>query len=335
MQALNSQFRLASSALSSLGPYQNALPQATFNDWTQGRVVPFWGTNAGATVLPFQSWRHFKEAFAPELIARAVRESIIPVRKCIDPFGGSGTTALASQFLGIECSTVEVNPFLADLIEAKIGTYDPDLLASDLKYVVQTSHDRFLENLDSLQGMPATFVEPGVKGRWIFNKVVADRIASLLGAIAHLATESHRRLFRVLLGGILIEVSNVVVNGKGRRYRDGWEKRLRDEHDVNYLFCEAIRKAIIEIHQYKNRACITSHVLRGDCRKALPRGNDYDLVVCSPPYPNSFDYTDVYNVELWVLGYLTSKESNIQLRNDTLMFKFSELSPRLLILRMS
>jgi DNA modification methylase len=59
------------------------------------------GTNAGSIDLPFQGWRRFKEAFAPELIERAVHESIIPVHHLVDPFGGSGTTALAAQFLGI------------------------------------------------------------------------------------------------------------------------------------------------------------------------------------------------------------------------------------------
>lgn len=38
----------------------------------------------------------------------------------------------------------------------------------------------------------------------------------------------------------------------------------------------------------------------------------------SPPYPNSFDYTDVYNVELWTLGYLSSRTDNTTLRTATL-----------------
>jgi hypothetical protein len=42
-----------------------------------------------------------------------------------------------------------------------------------------------------------------------------------------------------------------------------------------------------------------------------------DLIVFSPPYPNSFDYTDIYNVELWTLGYLTSAVDNIKLRRST------------------
>ena len=42
-----------------------------------------------------------------------------------------------------------------------------------------------------------------------------------------------------------------------------------------------------------------------------------DIVIFSPPYPNSFDYTDIYNVELWMLGYLRSREDNTVLRNQT------------------
>jgi hypothetical protein len=43
-----------------------------------------------------------------------------------------------------------------------------------------------------------------------------------------------------------------------------------------------------------------------------------DLAVFSPPYPNSFDYTDVYNVELWTLGYLKSADESRSLREATI-----------------
>ena len=38
-----------------------------------------------------------------------------PIFSCIDPFGGSETTALACQFLGAAPTTIELNPYLADL----------------------------------------------------------------------------------------------------------------------------------------------------------------------------------------------------------------------------
>src|SRR5690606_15007669 len=44
---------------------------------------------------------------------------------------------------------------------------------------------------------------------------------------------------------------------------------------------------------------------------------DIDICVFSPPYPNSFDYTDINNVELWMLGYLKSAAQNKKLRTST------------------
>lgn len=60
-------------------------------------------------------------------------------------------------------------------------------------------------------------------------------------------------------------------------------------------------------------------MINGDSRTALQKVQEQaDLIVFSPPYPNSFDYTDIYNVELWVLGYLGSSADNRELRNQTL-----------------
>jgi len=290
----------------------------TFEDWTKRRSVPSLGTNAGADELPFQSWRHFKEAFAPELIARAVAHSKRPVSRCIDPFGGSGTTSLACQFLGVHPITMEVNPFLADLIEAKLVSYDTDALARDLGTIVRRSNIQASDLGEALVALPPTFIEPGVSSRWIFDRSVADRITGLLNAIDTLTNAEHRRLFRVLLGGILVEVSNVVVNGKGRRYRRGWERRNRDPQMVDELFCDAAQRAIGEVHRFGRRVCSSYDLHRGDSRELLGKASDCELAVFSPPYPNSFDYTDVYNLELWVLGYLTDSGSNQALRQSTL-----------------
>lgn len=287
-----------------------------FNEWTQQRSIDSLGTNAGADKLPFQSWRNFKEAFAPELVQRAISESAIPVRRAIDPFGGSGTTALACQFLGVLPTTVEVNPFLADLIEAKLSQYEADELAHDLGLIARRAQDGAAP-AGYFDALPATFVEPGVNGRWIFDREVALRIGELLNAIDSLVRSEHRRLFRVLLGGVLIETSNVIVSGKGRRYRRGWQSRRRSAASLDEAFFGSARTAISDIHRFASRRELGYELVRGDARTALRRGG-WDLALFSPPYPNSFDYTDVYNVELWALGYLTSNSSNRRLREATL-----------------
>ncbi len=291
----------------------------SFDEFTGHRRIATLGTNAGATSsLPFQAWRKFKEAFAPELIQRAISESKIDVARCVDPFGGSGTTSLACQFLGVQPTTVEVNPFLADLIEAKLSNYNADNIASDLGVVLRKANRRKGGVATAFKGAPPTFVEPGKEGRWIFDASVAARIAAIRSAIDDLPSAKHRRLFRVLLGGILTDVSNVIVSGKGRRYRRAWQELDRDPRSVDHKFSEAVKFAVAEIHAFGRRSCLSYDLLRGDARAVDFAGEKFDLAVFSPPYPNSFDYTDVYNVELWGLGYLSDSASNAHLRRSTL-----------------
>ena len=291
----------------------------TFSDWLDGRRPLHLSTNIGTDRIAFQGWRNFKEAFAPELVGQAYEETSRAlgrlVTSCIDPFGGSGTTALACQFLGVSPTTIEVNPYLADLIEAKLSAYDTDQLVADFSEVMKS---RYYEYVHPFPGAPATFVEPGVNGRYIFSRPVASRIASIRNGIMKVKDAAHRRLMLVLLGGVALPVSNVVVSGKGRRYRRGWESRQVRREEVDSAFSAAVIKAIYEIRRYQKRICASYQVLRGDARELIPTNGAYDLAVFSPPYPNSFDYTDVYNVELWVCGYLHSSADNRDLRLSTL-----------------
>lgn len=290
----------------------------SFDDWIGGRSIESIGTNAGSEVLPFQAWRHFKESFAPELIQRAINESAIPVHHCCDPFGGSGTTALACQFLGVRPTTIEVNPFLADLIEAKLVKYDPRSLARDYGALVRAANKRRIDPVKFYSSAPPTFVEPGVCGRWLFNKSVAARIAAYVASMPSIESVTNRRLFRVLLGGILVGVSNVVISGKGRRYRRRWNKLTFSASDVDEALCQSMETAAGDILTHAQRAEHRYSILRGDARRLIRHVKPAELFVFSPPYPNSFDYTDVYNIELWALKYLTETGDNTALRKATL-----------------
>ncbi|HSD16067.1 MAG TPA: hypothetical protein VLC71_02250 [Thermomonas sp.] len=289
----------------------------SFESWTRQRHLVSIGSNAGAEPLPFQGWHHFKEAFAPEVVARAVRQSERPIASCLDPFGGSGTTALACQFLGVAPTTIEVNPYLADLTEAKLCAYDVDDLALDFSRILRATSGR-TGSVARFANLPPTFIERASSERWIFDRVVAKRLGAYLDAIDALNRPHHRRLFRVLLGGMLIAVSNVVVNGKGRRYRRAWAERCIQPSTVDHLFRQRCQAAIAEIHEHRYRRYRGYTLLRGDCLTQIEASAPIDLSVFSPPYPNSFDYTDVYNVELWILGYLDGSESNHSLRKATL-----------------
>ena len=189
-----------------------------FREWTGDRSISTVGTNAGARSLPFQTWRPFKEAFAPEIVERAVSESVDPVRHIAGPFGGSETTALAAQFFGVKPTTIEVNPLLADLIEAKICPLDFDLASDAFGQVVECVARGCEPKRPVFPGASATFIEPGRDGRYIFSRAVARRLLAYRSAIELVRDEACQRLFRVVLGSTAIPASNVVVNG--------WSSRL-------------------------------------------------------------------------------------------------------------
>ena len=224
-----------------------------------------------------------------------------------------------ANFLGYVPVLAEVNPYLADLISAKLTTYpSTESLLSDLNAVLEASaHQDSGRTRRRFESSPPTFVEPGKKDRWIFNADVACRIEALLNAIEDLQ-EPARRLFRVLLGGILVDVSNVRVTGKGRRYRGGWRDKPALPDRVAELFAASANLAIEQIERFSNRLENSFDILEGDCRSNLRDIERCHLAVFSPPYPNSFDYTDVYNVELWILGYLNDWQDNLALRTATL-----------------
>ena len=299
-------------------PSRDQAPQSV-RDWLEGRQPEYLSTNAGTREAAYQGWRPFKEAFAPELIEQAVRETSTvlgrKVRSCLDPFGGSGTTSLACQFLGVNPTTIEVNPYLADLIEAKLSSYDVDRLIRDFDTVVSAPIGRVGS---PFAYAPATFVEPGVDDRFIFSKPIARRLASYADRIASVRSVVNRRLFRVLLGNIAVETSNVVVSGKGRRYSRNWQERDASPDSIDDAFKGAVLRAIYKISKFQSRKGKNFELIRGDARTSIPVRRKFDLVVTSPPYPNSFDYTDVYNVELWVCGYLKSYADNRKLRMRTL-----------------
>jgi hypothetical protein len=276
-------------------------------------------SNLPSIELPFQRWYKFKEAFSPVLVLECISRLGFKPASCLDCFGGSGTTPLTCQFLGIHPVAIEVNPFLADLIEAKLQIYDLATLLEDYAQVIEVSNrTRFdLRTIRSAQ-WPQTLVEPGMNGRWIFPREVFRQILSLRYAIEQVRSERNSRLLRVLLGSILLDLSNVYVNGKGRRYRLSWKDRQKQANEVLPAFTAAFNQAYADVSTYTGRQTGNFTLHRGDARTEVKSIQEVDLVLFSPPYPNSFDYTDIYNIELWTLGYLAERRDNRLLREATL-----------------
>lgn len=218
--------------------------------------------------------------------------------------------------LGIDSISIEVNPYLADLVQAKTTQVSSAAFCAEYEDLMSALE---ITRTDSLMpdGMPATFTEPGVKDRYVFSADVYQTARAIVRSTSKMSSD-HARLLKVLLGSTLVSNSNVTINGKGRRYRKGWESKQKSAQDLIGSLDSAVDVATEDLTKFAGLSRGNHTILRGDCRQALAKVHSADVVIFSPPYPNSFDYTDVYNLELWMLGYLGSGPDNRSLRNSTL-----------------
>jgi hypothetical protein len=157
-----------------------------------------------------------------------------------------------------------------------------------------------------------------VNDRYLFSKDVAARFFAYRVAIESLDDATTRRLLKVLLGATAVPASNALVSGKGRRYRRHWKETPVRPAAIDEMFEQGVLSALFDLRRFEARRCRDYEVLRGDARARLAEIEPADMAIFSPPYPNSFDYTDVYNIELWMMGYLNGAAENRQLREATL-----------------
>lgn len=294
--------------------------KSRLENWLGGREAVFLGTNHKSQTLPFQGWYRFKEAYAPEFVSEAIRTHPTNVELCLDPFGGSGTTALTCQMLGISSVSIEVNPFLADLISAKTTNYkDVQRLRGAVSVLLSrcASPDGDLEDWFT-STLPPTFLEPGLNGKWLFNHGIALFVQQAVKAICEDHDSETRRFLTIGMASQLVPLSNVSVNGKGRRYRNNWQLRKTTWASALENLSQQFEIMLRDVEDYSIDFSENATVVNEDIRTRLGNLPKFDVAVFSPPYPNSFDYTDVYNMELWIFKYINSRLENKHLRSSTL-----------------
>ena len=92
-----------------------------YNDYTEtyGRIMQF---NKNKQE-PIHRWYPFVEGYSKEFIQSIITENKDKnINCCLEPFSGSGTTALELQNLGIKCYSFEVNPLMYLIGKVKLET---------------------------------------------------------------------------------------------------------------------------------------------------------------------------------------------------------------------
>lgn len=267
------------------------------------------------TNLPRHRWYYYKEGFSPTLVEKAIEQTgVVKDDLIIDPFNGSGTTTLTASILGYKSVGIEVNPFTAFLSDVK----NKNAEISQLNRL----ENKLLKAVEKGKSSPllgfSTFSETDKLDKWLFNDSVLN---SFEGGWQHLYSISGtkiRKLARLALISSAMQNCNATRDGKCLRYRDKWKKKGYDKDSF-------IKSLILNLSNIKSDIQekpihVRSKIINGDCRNILKTSDklkNFRLCVTSPPYLNTFDYTDIYRPELFLGKFIKSKQALYDLRLET------------------
>ncbi|WP_197041001.1 hypothetical protein [Chondromyces apiculatus] len=235
-----------------------------------------------------------------ELLAEAPPDAVV-----LDPFCGTGTTALVCAERGIRAETTDINPFLLWLCEAKARVYT----AAEIAAV-----PRFAEHVARALGDRAASLAwtPTIHRieRW-WDEFTLQALGRGLAAIRALTPEAGRAVSDLLVVAFcrtLIERAQVSFGHQSMSFARGRGTALAAEPAAAVeAIVTAWERAVESVAQGAASPILMPPVSvlcdARNLRQKLP-DDRYDLVITSPPYPNRMSYIRELRPYMFWLGYL-------------------------------
>ncbi|MBK9249120.1 MAG: hypothetical protein IPM69_13655 [Ignavibacteria bacterium] len=263
--------------------------------------------------LPRFRWYGYKEGFSPNLVVEAINE--VGIEKddyILDPFNGNGTVTLTASINNIKSIGIEVNPFVAFMSRAKLENFSSEEFSKDIQNVLSSA----LLGKKSKLSTYSTFSEESGKSKWLFNSDVLNSFEGGWQSLKKFST-AKKSIFQLSIIGAAMDNCNAVKDGKCLKYRSNWEqKNFSVQSFINSLE-KRLQKNVSDLKDLFIPHQAT--IINADSRQIIKSiQNEFKLCITSPPYLNSFDYTDIYRPELFLGKFINSSYELKQLRFKTI-----------------
>jgi len=246
--------------------------------------------------------------FPPQIPAKAISALSLPGDVVMDPFGGSGTTAVEAVRLGRRAISVDANPLSAMVGRVKTLALREEALASLAE--LQTAVDGYRSNghgksrswSESLIAKHSTHI-PDIPNlhKW-FCIAALGELALLRHLIGEITQAEARDVALAALSRIVTRVSN---QDSETRYV-AHDKELAPTF-VLKAYQESLKLIVKRLEAGRASLLGTQATfLEGDSRSVLDTSvaeGSVDLIVTSPPYPNATDYHLYHRFRLFWLGH--------------------------------
>jgi len=275
---------------------------------------PDYSTTQFSGDLPRHRWYLIKEGFSPKLVNAALDSLPLAERDLVlDPFAGCGTVPLAVAERGIGAIGIEVNPFLSFVTKTKVSSCESAQFLWGAA-LVRRAFEHYSKFRSVLEGY-STFSPRPKAGKWLFNTQILRVFAAGWSAI-HEAKRTARPFLRLALVKAAMDNCNAKADGKCLRYKKDWESQDYGIEEFIKSFESHIPTIAADLDAVPINANVD--VLNGDSRKALGSlSRKFRLCITSPPYLNSFDYSDVYRPELFLMEMVKNNKELRKIRLRT------------------
>ena len=256
--------------------------------------------NAGATRY---GWLRLTPAYSVHLVAGLLDDHATDDALVLDPYCGTGTTALVCAERGIACVTTDINPFLVWLARAKTARYEPAEI------------DAFA---DAAGRVEAAIRAPGGEPEWLpalhridrwWDEPTLHALARAMAAIrAADVPAAAADLLRLAFCRVLIARASVSFGHQSMSFkrRVAAEARLPAERLVALAAGEWAAAVRALAGSAATPIAAVPRAIEADARDPATAlaGRRADCVITSPPYPNRMSYVRELRPYMYWLGYL-------------------------------
>jgi SAM-dependent methyltransferase len=246
-------------------------------------------------------WLRLTPAYSVHLVAGLLDEHARPGTRVLDPFCGTGTTALVCAERGLACDTTDINPFLVWLARAKTRRY----AAADVAAFRQAAA-RVATAMRKADGPSWTPEIHKIERWWSVSALAAlgrgrEAIRRARAKVPPRAAD----LLDLAFCRAMIESAHVSFGHQSMSFRAGAVPEGAHADDVARRFAAAVEAiagaAGSRIERVPSPVLVDARDLG---TKLVPEA--YDHVLTSPPYPNRMSYVRELRPYMYWLGYFES-----------------------------
>jgi DNA modification methylase len=246
-------------------------------------------------------WLRLTPAYSVALVSKILdgRKNAV---KVLDPFSGTGTTALCAAYMGLQGTGLEINPFLVWFSSVKFRQFSPDTIEKARSIGAVLSVASSSSSAPSVDPPPIHNIE-----RWWSPEELFFLCRLKAGILDTTEQGSDERdLLLVAFCRVVIKLSNAAFNHQSMSFKetDSSPQLFEVKRDCTDVFRKELA-AVLESAADNPR--IEPTVITGDARQTSQFIDDrFDMLITSPPYPNRMSYIRELRPYMYWMGFLSN-----------------------------